>query len=313
MARSLNTVLVHCVVSVTLLWRRGSAFVCSSEWQDFCPANGSKQTGCTPYNLLPPEVDWLQLRKRLVKEMFGEDYLPMDNRPHSVTHTVVPHRFPDCLAALPRWGTSPATVCEKLIPVTEIVWQMTARLNATYAKNITSKVFLTLNSSGWAPGYSIWGPWLTGWAKAGEGLCRTICASPWRKVWVDRGIAIGHKGGWEGNKNRVPLRFSCMVSPTLFTIMWVNCIPVYARFFTTVTLARWNSHSTRLGEEHQLWVACHHIFWGRAGDHPDFLKQQLPLPAKLLPKIPTFFANRFCHPLRPFPRLKHLLRTQGGS
>lgn len=131
--------------------------MCSSEWQDFCPANGSKQTGCTPYNLLPPEVDWLQLRKRLVKEMFGEDYLPMDNRPHSVTHTVVPHRFPDCLAALPRWGTSPATVCEKLIPVTEIVWQMTARLNATYAKNITSKVFLTLNSSGWAPGYSIWG------------------------------------------------------------------------------------------------------------------------------------------------------------
>lgn len=45
--------------------------------EDFCPANGSKQTGCTPYNLLPPEVDWLQLRKRLVKEKLGHTWSAM--------------------------------------------------------------------------------------------------------------------------------------------------------------------------------------------------------------------------------------------
>ena len=28
---------------------------------------------------------------------------------------------------------------------------------ASYSKNITSKVFVTLNTSGWAPGYWIWG------------------------------------------------------------------------------------------------------------------------------------------------------------
>ena len=32
-----------------------------------------------------------------------------------------------------------------------------AIVEATYSKTITSKVFLTLNTSGWAPGNAIWG------------------------------------------------------------------------------------------------------------------------------------------------------------
>ena len=31
------------------------------------------------------------------------------------------------------------------------------RAEASYSKTITSKVFVTLNTSGWAPGYWIWG------------------------------------------------------------------------------------------------------------------------------------------------------------
>ncbi|CAK9008078.1 unnamed protein product [Durusdinium trenchii] len=130
---------------------------CRSGWpDDFCPANSSSKDGCKRYTLLPESPNWLEVRRQLVKEMFGEDRLPSDDKPSvpPVTH-MVNYRFPSCMSSI--WGSAPSSDCEKTVPITEIVWQTTARLNASYAMNITSKAFLSFNSSGWAPHGFIWG------------------------------------------------------------------------------------------------------------------------------------------------------------
>ncbi|CAL1161374.1 unnamed protein product, partial [Cladocopium goreaui] len=134
------------------------AFVCSPDWpDDYCSPNGSSRDGCSPqgYKLLPKNPDWIDIRKRLVQEMFGQDQLPSDERPQRLTTFTAKHRFPDCLSSI--WGAAQSSACEKPVPIMELLWEMPAALNATFSKTITSKVFLTLNTSGWAPGNAIWG------------------------------------------------------------------------------------------------------------------------------------------------------------
>eukprot|EP00438_Fugacium_kawagutii_P009405 Skav202016 [mRNA] locus=scaffold1138:58510:59766:+ [translate_table: standard] len=134
------------------------AFVCRSDWDDYCPPNGSLADGCSPqgYKLLPEKPDWIEIRKKLIKEMFGQDQLPTDDKPQGLTTFTKQHRFPDCLSSI--WGSAKPSACEKSVPIMELLWEMPAALNATFNKTITSKVFLTMNASGWAPGNAIWGP-----------------------------------------------------------------------------------------------------------------------------------------------------------
>jgi len=97
----------------------------------------------------------MDIRRKLVKEMFGQDDLPTDDRPQGLWNFTVKHRFPDCLSSI--WGSQSPSACEKDLQILELLWEMPATLNASYSKTITSKVFVTLNTSGWAPGYWIWG------------------------------------------------------------------------------------------------------------------------------------------------------------
>eukprot|EP00435_Cladocopium_sp_Y103_P076150 s59_g78.t3 len=72
------------------------AFVCSPDWpDDYCPSNGSFRDGCSPqgYKLLPKNPDWIDIRKRLVQEMFGQDQLPSDERPQHLTTFMAQHRL----------------------------------------------------------------------------------------------------------------------------------------------------------------------------------------------------------------------------
>ncbi|CAE7945210.1 cysK [Symbiodinium sp. KB8] len=134
-------------------------FVCRDPgWSDdFCSPQGTNVSGCSGegYGLLPRSPDWMQIRQRLIREIFGQEMLPRKSRPDSVTTKAVRHLFPDCLYAA--WGSGNRSDCEKVINVTEIRWAMPARLKANYSMTLTSKVFLTLSTSGYAPNYDIWG------------------------------------------------------------------------------------------------------------------------------------------------------------
>eukprot|EP00439_Symbiodinium_sp_Y106_P080202 s351_g18.t5 len=134
-------------------------FICRDPgWSDdFCSPQGTNVSGCSSegYGVLPKSPDWMQIRQRLIREMFGQEMLPRKSRPDSVATKAVRHLFPDCLYAA--WGSGNRSECEKTINVTEILWTMHARLRANYSMTLTSKVFLTLNTSGYAPNYDIWG------------------------------------------------------------------------------------------------------------------------------------------------------------
>ncbi|CAE7396377.1 cysK [Symbiodinium sp. CCMP2592] len=134
-------------------------FICRDPgWSDdFCSPQGTNVSGCSSegYGVLPKSPDWMQIRQRLIREMFGQEMLPRKSRPDSVTTKAVRHLFPDCLYAA--WGSGNRSDCEKTINVTEILWTMPARLRANYSMTLTSKVFLTLSTSGYAPNYDIWG------------------------------------------------------------------------------------------------------------------------------------------------------------
>eukprot|EP00440_Ansanella_granifera_P069496 gb/GFBE01075398.1/.p1 GENE.gb/GFBE01075398.1/~~gb/GFBE01075398.1/.p1 ORF type:complete len:425 (+),score=78.23 gb/GFBE01075398.1/:2-1276(+) len=129
-------------------------FGCNTGWSDdYCPAGGSYLSGCARggYPLLPEQPDWLNLRARLVQDMFGQPLLPNSTSPSKVSTFSAVHRFPDCLYSV--WGDGDKSACEKEVNVTELVWEMDARINETFSHKLQSKVFITLNTSGYAPNY----------------------------------------------------------------------------------------------------------------------------------------------------------------
>jgi len=73
--------------------------------------------------------------------------------PRSVSSFSAQHRFPDCLYAI--WGPGKAEACEQLVNITELTWAMDAKVNESYTLTLSSKVYITLNTSGYAPNYWI--------------------------------------------------------------------------------------------------------------------------------------------------------------
>lgn len=126
--------------------------------EDFCPPEGSNASGCTEggYSLLPQKPDWLFVRSNLIREFFGTSQLPTRSAPDYLSTFSTSHRFPSCLYTIWGEGDSSGGGCAKDINVTEIIWNISANVNSTYNLSLQSKVFFTLNTSAYAPGYAIW-------------------------------------------------------------------------------------------------------------------------------------------------------------
>lgn len=131
-------------------------FTCSAGWpDDFCPAEGSTKKGCNPggYPLLPERPDWLRLRGDLIQAMFGQPHLPNQTIPSKVSKIAAMHQFPDCIYSV--WGNGSKEACSKPVNVTELTWTMEATINASYTLQMQSKVYITFNTSGYAPNHWI--------------------------------------------------------------------------------------------------------------------------------------------------------------
>merc|ERR1712032_821911 len=84
-----------------------------------------------------------------IQAMFGVPHLPNKTHPSKVSTFTAMHQFPDCLYSV--WGNGSKEACEKPVDVTELTWTMDARVNASYTLTMQSKVFITFNTSGYAP------------------------------------------------------------------------------------------------------------------------------------------------------------------